>query len=406
MTEKAAPAVVYSYSRLDSYKQCPRQYAYRYVEKPDVEKQPTIEAFLGTVCHETVQQIYKDLRVSKLMTLEETLAVYDDRWERLRPSNLRIVRDRYTEENYRETGRGYVKSFYETNRPFDDGKTIGIEKQVQIVLSGGYQFTGYIDRLVDHGGGHYEIIDYKTGSDLPGEKDLESNWQLPLYQIGLTQMFPDLEDVTCTWCFLAHNKKISVKRTPDHLKELEEKIIAVILKLQAIQEFEPRMSALCSWCDYESICPARKHQFAVERLSPEEFRRDDGVKLVDSYVKMKAELAEGKAKLDELESRIISYARKNSLRVVRGSQEKVTVWSKKGALQLPSKDKNPHATQAVVEILKRRGLWERFSYLSSFQVAKALEAGELPPDVAREIMPFTTREDVWRLYMAKLGEWA
>ena len=45
--------------------------------------------------------------------------------------NLRIVRDRYSEENYRETGWGYVKVFYETHAPFSNGgKTIGIEKEV------------------------------------------------------------------------------------------------------------------------------------------------------------------------------------------------------------------------------------------------------------------------------------
>jgi putative RecB family exonuclease len=273
---------IYSYSRLEAFKQCPRQFAYRYIEKPEIEKQPTIEAHLGTVCHLTVQQIYKDLLLSRQMTLEESLSFYNTCWEKEKPPNLRIIRDRYTEENYRNTGRRYVEEFYRKNSPFNDGHTIGIEKQLQIHLdsptygsgdpkTGRIHLTGFIDRLVDHGEGKYEIIDYKTNKELPGPDDLENNWQLPLYQIGLKAILPDLKEVTCTWYFLAHGKPISLKKQEENLEQLKTHIQTLVEKIDATSEFEPKITALCSWCDYESICPARKHLVAVEKLPPEQF---------------------------------------------------------------------------------------------------------------------------------------
>lgn len=399
------PTTAYSYSRLDSFKQCPRQYAYKYIEKPDVEKLSTIEAYLGTICHETVQQIYKDLRVSKRMTLEETLQFYEDRWERLKPPNLRIVRERYTEENYKETGKKYVRDFYELNQPFEDGKTIGIEKQVHISLGEGIDLQGYVDRLVDKGSGHYEIIDYKTQADLPSLQDLEKNWQLPLYHMALLAMFPDLKDVTCTWYYLAHNKSISLKRTKTDLDTLKTEILDLIKKIESTQEFDPRPSALCSWCDYEIVCPSRKHLVQFDNLPPAEAAKESGVQLVDSFMRLTQHIAESEAQLEIVQKKIFDYALKNNMRVVRGSQDKLTVWMKKGATQLPSKEQDPKAQLAVAQILKKHGLWEKYSYLSGFQLVKAIEAGEVLPLVVNELKPYLVRQDVIRLYPSKIREW-
>lgn len=395
----------YSYSRLESFKQCPRQYAYRYIEKPDIEKQPTIEAHLGTVCHETIQQIYKDLRLSKLMTLEETLSFYEDRWERNKSPNLRIVRDRYSEDNYKATGKGYVQTFYETNRPFNDGRTLGIEKNVQIRLSDEVLLTGYIDRLVDHGNGCYEIIDYKTSKDLPILEDLEKNWQLPLYQIGLMEMFSDVNEVSCTWYYLAHNKPITLKKTHEDLEKIKKDIFSLIGQIDQTEIFDPKVSALCSWCDYEIICPARKHFIETEKLSPEVFAKEDGVKLVDAYVETEQKITEEEAKFETIQEKIYSYGLQHGVVNIRGSQNKIRIWSKDGATKLIGKEENPAAGKAIVEILKKHSLWDKYSNLAYVSLVKAIEGKEIPDQVLKDLQPYIKKEKVWRLYPSKLKEW-
>ncbi len=397
--------ITYSYSRLGSFKQCPRQYAYRYIEKPEIEKQPTIEAHLGIVCHETIQQIYKDLWLSKLMKQEEVLSFYDDRWERNKSPNLRIVRERYTEDNYRDTGRGYVKAFYETNHPFNDGKTLGIEKNVQIRLSDEVLLTGYIDRLVDHGSGHYEIIDYKTNKDLPILEDLEKNWQLPLYHIGLMEMLSDIKEVSCTWYFLAHNKPITLKKTPQNLDEIKKSIFELINQIDQTETFEPKVSVLCSWCDYETICPARKHFIETENLPPEIFAQEDGVKLVDAYIETEQKIAEEETKFEVIQEKIYNYSLQHNVTNIRGSQNKIRIWSKNGATKLIGKEENPMAGKAIVDILKKHGLWDKYSNLAYVSLVKAIESRELPEQVLKDLQPFIKKEKVWRLYSSKLKEW-
>ena len=50
---------LYSHSKLQSFESCPRQYWYQYIGKPDVEKVDTIEAFLGTCVHKTLENLYR-----------------------------------------------------------------------------------------------------------------------------------------------------------------------------------------------------------------------------------------------------------------------------------------------------------------------------------------------------------
>jgi hypothetical protein len=46
---------IHSHSSLGSFENCPRQYWYQYIGKPDVERVDTIEAFLGRCVHETLE---------------------------------------------------------------------------------------------------------------------------------------------------------------------------------------------------------------------------------------------------------------------------------------------------------------------------------------------------------------
>lgn len=335
------------------------------------------------------------------MSLDETLAFYDDRWERTKPPTLRIVKDRYNEQNYKDTGREYVRNFYEQNQPFEDGRTLGIEKQVEIRLSEELLLIGYIDRLVDHGSGRYEIIDYKTNRDLPALSDLETNWQLPLYQMGLIQMFPDLKEVTCTWYFLAHGKALSLRKSAEDLGAIQASVRSLVAQIEATTEFETRTSALCNWCDYQAICPAQKHLLMVEKLPVEEFLKEDGVKLVDEFLRVEQAYNEAKVKLDELRQRIFDYGIQQNVSLLRGSSQRIRIWSKKDAVKLVGKDENPSAPPAIRKILEKHGLWNQFATLSSWELGKAIEAGSLPPAVMQELAPYIKKTHVWRLYPGK-----
>ena len=50
---------LYSHSRLSTFQNCPRQYWFQYIEKPDIEKVDGIEAFMGFRAHDALESLYK-----------------------------------------------------------------------------------------------------------------------------------------------------------------------------------------------------------------------------------------------------------------------------------------------------------------------------------------------------------
>lgn len=96
--------IVYSHSRLSAFETCPLQYRLRYVDKIKIEESETIEAFMGSRVHETLEKLYKDLRLSKSDTPEELISFYDDVWLKNYSEDIRIVKEGYIPQNYKDTG--------------------------------------------------------------------------------------------------------------------------------------------------------------------------------------------------------------------------------------------------------------------------------------------------------------
>ena len=48
----------YSHSRLGTFESCPRKYWYAYIGKPEIETVDSVEAFLGTRVHESLEELY------------------------------------------------------------------------------------------------------------------------------------------------------------------------------------------------------------------------------------------------------------------------------------------------------------------------------------------------------------
>jgi len=63
----------YSHSQLSTYETCPHQYRLAYIEKIKTETEG-IEAFMGSRVHDTLEKLYRDLKVTRLNTLEELLS--------------------------------------------------------------------------------------------------------------------------------------------------------------------------------------------------------------------------------------------------------------------------------------------------------------------------------------------
>ena len=390
---------IYSHSRLSTFEQCPQRFKFQYLDRltPDFE---SIEAFLGSRVHDTLEKLYADLKFDKVATLAELLAYYDRQWEMEFNANIRVVRAGRTPDEYRAAGRKMLERYYKRFHPFNQGTTLGLELHLNFPLADGVQFQGYIDRVTRSGDHSYEIHDYKTSNTTPSQAEAEKDRQLALYEIGLRQRWPDAREVKLIWHYLLSETDLQVVKKPAGLEAARKQTLKVVRDVEAARDFPPHESRLCDWCGFYSICPAKQHGLKVAALPQAAARAETGVELVDRYVALKEKMKADKAQLEELEEAIYAFAEKSGATALVGSEKQVRIQSKEEKA-LPTRTNNPLGYAAVEEMLRRSGYWDKVSSLDRAALLEALEEGDLPAPLARELEPFLETRLSRRLTISK-----
>ncbi|HEY9204334.1 MAG TPA: PD-(D/E)XK nuclease family protein [Candidatus Methanoperedens sp.] len=396
---------VYSHSRLSAFENCPLQYRLRYVDKVRTDEPETIEAFMGSRVHETLEKLYRDLRLSRMNTLEELLSFYNDAWHKNYSDDIRIVKSGYTPMNYRATGEKCIREYYVRYQPFNDGKTLGLEQMITIDIEG-YKLKGFIDRLSSSSEGTYEIHDYKTSQHLPLQQHFDSDRQLALYQIGVQEMFGDAGEVNLVWHYLVYDREVRSKRTPHDLLKLKSDIMKLIETIERAEEeydFQAAESGLCNWCEYQALCPKRMHIVRTGQMSLNKYLNDPGVNLVNRYVEKTNERREFLEKIDSelelLKEAIIAYAKKEGVEVIRGNDKKLRVKIEE-KLFFPTKEEKER--EELDAVIKEAGKWELVSDLNVHALAKAMAGWS--PELVEKIKEFQRKEESYRIYVSNLRE--
>ena len=387
----------HSYSALAAMDQCPKRYCFRYVDKVDVGRTTTIEAFMGSRVHEALEALYRDVSRGRVPTEDDVASVYLAAWDGEWTDEV-VVREGATVDEYRRLGEGMVRRFVQRKTPFDDGTTIGLEMRLIAPLdeTGDFVLFGYADRVVRLGEGRWEIHDYKTGSSLPTQTQSDQDRQLALYQIAIEQMYPEARDVDLVWHYLAFDMEVRSRRTPEQIVELRAETVERMSAAETCTEFPTRTGPLCGWCEYRSVCPAFAHERALAQPETRQGAQD-GVGLVDRYAALDAEIKRLEREKAEVGEQLVAYADDNGYDAVIGTTSQVKVWRKPNACALPAWD-DPRRDD-IEAILREAGLWDRFASLASVTLSKALEEGSLPPEVAERIMQHVTLEPRVRLYV-------
>ena len=374
----------FSPSKLDTYRDCPRRYRYRYVDHLRREV-ASIEAYLGTCVHRALQKLYEGIGHGRKSSLAETLGTFEAEWDAGWSSDILIKNAAYTPENYRAVGRECVRCYYEAQQPFDRDKTVAVEKRLGYPLvCGGEQFRieGFVDRLALAPDGTFEVHDYKTSGSLPSQEDLDQDWQLGIYDIAVRHNWPDARAVRLVWHFVRFGKDMASVRGSEQRQRLQEDVAALILSIKHDHEFVPRRSALCGWCEYREICPLWAHAERVKSLGPRQRHRDDGVKLVDEYVALEAKKRELREKLRELETdqlsieeALVAFADRQGWQGVAGSEGEVVI-TEKEEYRFPTRAHAPEAYEGIERELKATALWKDVSRLDTHRLMEGYRRGE------------------------------
>jgi len=246
--------VTYSHSRLATFEQCPFKFKLKYIDKVVPEIENTIESYLGSIVHNTLEWVYIETKKEKVPTIDDTIVYYAESWEKGFSLEIKIVKKNLTAKDYFEKGVKFLLDYYVRHAPFNDN-TLEIEKRISIKLNEDSNLQGFIDRLTYNSeAGEYEIHDYKTAANLPTKEKIESDRQLALYSIAIKEKFGFDKEVVLIWHYLAHDMDIVSRRTNEQLEQLKKDIIHLIKQIETETDFPYRESALCGWCEYKNTC--------------------------------------------------------------------------------------------------------------------------------------------------------
>lgn len=337
--------VAYSHSKLGTYLQCKQKYKFQYVDKIKSEYE-SIEAFMGKLVHATLEKLYKDLKFQKFNLKEDLLVHFEANWDSQWHDKITIVKD-YTADNYKEMGKKFIAEYYDHYVPFTQLTTLGLETQDLLSLSEGNQYHVRIDRLACDKEGNYYVCDYKTNNALKAQEELDEDKQLAMYSLWVKGKYPDAQSVKLVWYFLAFDKEMISERNEEQLVKLKKETEKLIKEVEACVVFPTTVSPLCDYCSYKTICPAWKHELELEQKTPQQFKDDDGVKMVDEYGTLYNQKVQTEKRLDKLKEDLIRFSQQKGINVVWGTDCKASV--------KPLDKIDYPKTEEFEELLRRKG---------------------------------------------------
>lgn len=249
----------YSHSKLGSYQQCPQKYKFRYIDEilPPIR---SIELHLGDSVHRALEKLYADAMQGQIDSVDDLLKSFQEKWDEGFSPELRIVRARTTAQTYLELGRKMLMDYHWTFHPFTQSTTLELEEKFFFPISEGHEVRGIIDRLARNKDGTLEIHDYKTSRRLPSPDQVSNDAQLALYEIAMRHRWPETQQISLIWHYLAFDKEIKISKTPEQLETVKRNTLGLIQKVEAATSFPTVVTPLCNWCEYKEICPATERE--------------------------------------------------------------------------------------------------------------------------------------------------
>jgi DNA helicase II / ATP-dependent DNA helicase PcrA len=254
-SNQGIPITYISYSQIQSFDICPLHYKLKNILK--IPPTPTAAQSFGTSIHSVLREYFarktrgEDIEIPSIKELLK-MSWVNIGYESKDHMNQAL---HYAEET--------LTKFLATN---GNAKIVplGLEVPFSFFLQNPTQTEtslkvgGRIDRIDPFDGNKIEIIDYKTGYQIPAEKKIDEDLQLSLYALAANEVHDHIfnrkpEDVTLSLWYVEHDIKISTTRTAEQLETIKQQLHDKIEEISK-SNFTCRGGMLCKQCEYKMIC--------------------------------------------------------------------------------------------------------------------------------------------------------
>ncbi len=234
-----------SVSQIETFKTCPMHYKLRYIYK--IPTPPSASISFGISIHNTLKDLFE----------EENANLISSEWI------LNQFRSNFIEEGYEnkkhklkffEKGESYLKGFL-SNGYDPKIKTLALEQKFTFKLASDLKIGGTIDRLDNLSDGIYEVIDYKTGANIPTQKEVDRDLQLSVYSMAISEIYKvEPENISLSLYYLDTQEKFTTRRTRADLEKVKDEILDVRKEIEE-SDFECNNNFYCQGkCEFSMFC--------------------------------------------------------------------------------------------------------------------------------------------------------
>lgn len=277
---------VYSYSRMEVFKNCPYQYNIKYNEKK-YSSDTTIALELGTLCHYILEQKGKMLLTDEGQVDYNKLTEYtnngtcetDDKTTEA-ILGLNDLKTKYFEEWY-EPDNASGKNYEEKMQVFDlvlhkemeldmgEWKPYLFEHHFEFVWDNRIIIAGFIDRIDaiyndDNIITALRTIDYKTSKKVYDKAKLATSLQFGIYALAILNEFGILpKESVYRFILIDEIQRALTIGWEKRLIKAIDKLLDQIDECDKTGLFKPSPCPLCYWCNYAATNP-KAHQYKNE----------------------------------------------------------------------------------------------------------------------------------------------
>jgi len=258
----------FSYTSLNSFRQCPLQFKFAYVERKKVPRRLQPETFVGSAVHLILKKLYQHGADGVVIPLDDAVAAYQAEWNKIDRDSIQLRSEYYTVDDYIRLGEQMLARHHERYRPFDQGTLLLAEKMLSFELPDSpFKVRGRIDKAVKRDDGVVEVCDYKTGQTMAQPQDDAFRWQMGIYDLAIRAAYPQVEQIELTQHFLRQDEKVSCRMSADELAVLADELRTVALESHQaarLDNFPAQEGGHCRYCDFVEYCPAKRHRLMLE----------------------------------------------------------------------------------------------------------------------------------------------
>ena len=225
-----------NFSKIKTYRECPLAYKYKYVEGKREGLVPA--SSLGVSIHRTLEEYHRQSNDPA-----ELLAYYDDCWLGAGYASAGEQMEWYLK------GKKMLETY--AQHEYERKTTVDSTEREFIFQEGEWVIRGKIDRIDKHPDGSWEVIDYKTGTDVDLSQSVTDSLQLGIYAVGARRAW-HMQQGKATFYFVAFDQTQSASFEAFDEQKILDTFIQTGKQIVA-ENFEPNTTH-CADCPFANRC--------------------------------------------------------------------------------------------------------------------------------------------------------